>query len=210
MTPWLLFGAGRGVGACLLQRALEGNQPVVLVLRDSAKAAEWRAQGVTVVEGDACDPAVVAQACQAAGPDAVMVSTMGGGAVNYLGHRTLIDGAEQAGISRMLLVTSLGCGDGWPLLSARAKVAFGQAVREKSLAECWLQSSTLDYCIVRPGGLLDVVATHNGKLTQGPATLGLVSRQDVAFALEKLLLEPVFGNQIYNLIDPDLEMPVVR
>lgn len=210
MTPWLLFGAGSGVGACLLQRALEVNQPVVLVLRDSAKAAEWRAQGIAVIEGDACDPAVVAQACQKAGPDAVVVSTMGGGTVNYLGHRTLIDGMEQAGLKRMLLVTSLGCGDGWPLLSARAKVAFGQAVREKSLAECWLQSSTLDYCIVRPGGLLDVVATHNGKLTQGPATLGLVSRQDVAFAVEKLLLEPVFGNQIYNLIDPELEMPVVR
>lgn len=210
MSPWLLFGAGSGVGACLLQRALEVNQPVVLVLRDSAKATEWRRRGISVVEGDACDPTVVAQACDKAGQDAVIVSTMGGGPANYHGHRALIDGAEQAGLKRMLLVTSLGCGDGWPLLSARAKVAFGQAVREKSLAECWLQSSTLDYCIVRPGGLLDVVATHNAELTQGPATLGLVSRQDVAIALEKLLQEPIFGNQIYNIIDPELDMPVVR
>lgn len=169
MTPWLLFGAGSGVGACLLQRALAS---VILVLRDSEQARHWREQGVTVVEGDACEPAVVAEACRMAGSDAVIVSTLGGGSVNYLGHRTLIDGAEQAGLKRMLLVTSLGCGEGWPLLSARAKVAFGLAVREKSLAECRLQSSLLDYAIVRPGGLLDVVATHNGQLTQGPATLG--------------------------------------
>ena len=210
MTPWLLFGAGSGVGACLLQRALTCNQPVILVLRDSEQARQWRERGITVVEGDACDPAVVTQACQAAGVDAVIVSTLGGGTVNYLGHRALIDGAEQAGLKRMLLVTSLGCGDGWPLLSERAKAAFGLAVREKSLAECWLQSSSLDYAIVRPGGLLDVVATHNGQLTQGLATLGLISRQDVAFALEKLLLQPIFGNQIYNVIDPFLEMPAVR
>lgn len=210
MSRWLLFGAGSGVGACLLDRALACKQPVVLVLRDAEKAAHWRARGITVVEGDAGDPEVVAQACQHAGKHAVVISTMGGGTVNYLGHRAVIDGAELAGLRRMLLVTSLGCGDSWPLLSAKAKATFGQAVREKSLAENWLQSSALDYCIVRPGGLLDVVATHNAKLTQGPATLGLVSRQDVAFALEKLLQQPVFGNQVYNLIDPELEMPAIR
>lgn len=76
MTPWLLFGAGSGVGACLLQRALTCNQPVILVLRDSEQARQWRERGITVVEGDACDPAVVTQACQAAGVDAVIVSTL--------------------------------------------------------------------------------------------------------------------------------------
>lgn len=206
---WLLFGAGQGVGACLLQRAIECEQPVVLVLRDAEQAARWRGQGLTVVQGDACNADVVAQACQLAGKSAIVVSTMGGGKVNYQGHRTVIDGAELAGIRRMLLVTSLGCGDGWPQLSARAKAAFGFAVREKSLAESWLQTSTLDYCIVRPGGLLDVVATHNARLTQGTATLGLVSRQDVALAVDRLLQQPVFGNQIYNLIDPELELPAM-
>ena len=40
-----------------------------------------------------------------------------GGAQDYLAHRTVIDEAEKAGISRMILVTSLGCGDSWPFLS---------------------------------------------------------------------------------------------
>ncbi|MFC3396163.1 NAD(P)H-binding protein [Brenneria rubrifaciens] len=206
---WLLFGAGQGVGACLLQRAIECEQQVVLVLRNAQQAEHWRGQGINVVQGDACDADVVAQACRQAGESAIVISTMGGGDVNYQGHRTVIDGAELAGIKRMLLVTSLGCGDSWPQLSARAKAAFGLAVREKSLAECWLQTSTLDHCIVRPGGLLDVVATHNAKLTQGAATLGLVSRQDVALVIDRLLQQPVFGNQIYNLIDPELELPAM-
>ncbi|MEC5343536.1 NAD(P)H-binding protein [Brenneria populi] len=206
---WLLFGAGQGVGGCLLQRAMECEQPVVVVLRDAEQSARWREQGVAVVQGDACDADTVAQACRLAGKEAIVVSTMGGGAVNYLGHRVVIDGAEQAGIKRMLLVTSMGCGEQWPLLSPRAKAAFGLAVREKSLAESWLQTSSLDYCIVRPGGLLDVVATHNARLTQGDAVLGLVSRQDVALAVDRLLQQPVFGNQIYSLIDPDLELPLM-
>lgn len=206
---WLLFGAGNGVGACLLQRALECQQAVVLVLRNPEQVKHWREQGIDVVEGDACDPETVAEACRVAGPLSIVVSTMGGGTVNYQGHRTVIDGAELAGIKRMLLVTSLGCGDSWPLLSPRARAAFGLAVREKSLAESWLQSSTLDHCIVRPGGLRDVAATYNAKLTQGAATLGLVSRWDVALAVAQLLQQPVFGNHIYNLIDPGLTLPVV-
>jgi hypothetical protein len=59
-----------------------------------------------------------------------------GGAQDYLAHRTVIDEAEKAEIKRMILVTSLGCGDSWPFLSPRARAAFGQAVRENR----WLKA----------------------------------------------------------------------
>lgn len=54
----------------------------------------------------------------------------------------------------MVLMTSLGCGDSWAYLSTRYKAAFGQAVREQPLAESWLQTSSLDFAILRPGSLL--------------------------------------------------------
>ena len=145
MTPWLLFGAGgKGVGARTLELALAEQRPVVAVIRHADAATKLAQQGVQVFTGDACDASVVAAACRATGPDALIISTMGG-AQDYLAHRTVIDEAEKAGISRMILVTSLGCGDSWPFLSERAKAAFGQAVREKTLAESWLQTSQLDY-----------------------------------------------------------------
>lgn len=131
MTPWLLFGAGgKGVGARTLELALAEQRPVVAVIRHADAATKLAQQGVQVFTGDACDASVVAAACRAAGPDVLIISTMGG-AQDYLAHRTVIDEAEKAGISRMILVTSLGCGDSWPFLSERAKAAFGQAVREK-------------------------------------------------------------------------------
>ena len=116
MTPWLLFGAGgKGVGARTLELALAEQRPVVAVIRHADAATKLAQQGVQVFTGDACDASVVAAACRAAGPDALIISTMGG-AQDYLAHRTVIDEAEKAGISRMILVTSLGCGDSWQRL----------------------------------------------------------------------------------------------
>lgn len=205
MTPWLIFGAGgSGVGAKTLALALAEPRPVIAVVRHPQVAAELREKGVQVFVGDATDTSVVASACQAAGPDALVVSSMGG-SQDYLAHRTVIDEAEKAAISRMILVTSLGCGDSWPFLSARAKQAFGQAVREKTLAESWLQTSRLDYAILRPGGLLDGEATGNAVRIQGQERHGFVRRADVAAHIHQLATAPALNQQIYSLVDPDLK-----
>lgn len=164
MTPWLLFGAGgKGVGARTLELALAEQRPVVAVIRHADAATKLAQQGVQVFTGDACDASVVAAACRAAGPDALIISTMGG-AQDYLAHRTVIDEAEKAGISRMILVTSLGCGDSWPFLSERAKAAFGQAVREKR----WRKAGCKPASLIMPFSALAVClmvrqrAKHNG------------------------------------------------
>lgn len=164
MTPWLLFGAGgKGVGARTLELALAEQRPVVAVVRHADAATKLAQQGVQVFTGDACDASVVAAACHAAGPDALIISTMGG-AQDYLAHRTVIDEAEKAGISRMILVTSLGCGDSWPFLSERAKAAFGQAVRKKR----WRKAGCKPASLITPFSALAVClmgrqrAKHNG------------------------------------------------
>ena len=202
MATWLMLGAARGTGALLLQHALAHRQPVVALVRKQEDADRLAALNVQVVMGDACDADAVMRVCQVAGPDAVIISTMGG-RHDYLAHRTVIDCAERAGIRRMLMVTSLGCGDGWPTLSDQAKQVFGHAVREKSLAESWLQTSTLAWCILRPGGLLDGEATGKGSLMQHIPVHGCIRRADVALTIVALLAEPL-NNQIYSLVQPGL------
>ncbi|WP_369310321.1 SDR family oxidoreductase [Providencia rettgeri] len=204
MAQWLLFGAGgKGVGSMIAQLAIANKQQTVAVVRNRETAEKLSLQGVHVVVGDACDSQVVTAACQAAGTSATVISTMGG-SQDYLAHRTVIDCAEQAGISRMVLVTSLGCGDSWPYLSLRARAAFGQAVREKSLAESWLQTSSLDFAIVRPGGLLHGEATGKAILQQHVEAHGLVMRADVAEQVYQLATQTILKKQIYSLIQPDL------
>lgn len=204
MAPWLIFGAGgKGIGHLITQQAIAEKRPVVAVVRNRQSAEVLEAQGVQVFIGDACDSEVVKGACHAAGTTATVISTMGG-AQDYLAHRTVIDCAEQAGISRMVLVTSLGCGDSWPYLSARSRAAFGQAVREKSLAESWLQTSSLDYVIVRPGGLLHGEPTGKAILQQKAEVHGLVMRADVAAHVYQLAKSAELSKQIYSVIQPEL------
>ncbi|MCX8957990.1 NAD(P)-binding oxidoreductase [Erwinia psidii] len=204
MATWLILGAARGTGAELVNYAVAHQQPVVVLVRKQEDAERLAAcNHVQAFVGDACDVRSVIQACEAAGPDAVIISTLGGGGQDYTAHRNVIDCAELTGITRMLMVTSLGCGDSWPTLSERAKRAFGQAVREKSLAESWLQTSRLAWTIIRPGGLLNGEATGKGQLRQNAEVHGLIRRADVALAIVALVAQPL-NNQIYSLVEPGL------
>lgn len=203
MKTLLIFGAGSGVGAELVALTAQ-ERPVVALIRNPEQAGALREQGVTVVEGDALNPEDVLQACQMAGADAQIVSTLGGRLSDYTANRLIVDTAEQTGIRQMLLVTSVGCGDSWPTLSDRAKQAFGQAVREKSLAESWLQTSTLAWCILRPGGLLNGEATGKAHLIQTEAH-GRVRRSDVALHIRQLLSSGEGWGEIFALCDSSLD-----
>ncbi|MCZ8499873.1 NAD(P)H-binding protein [Vibrio lentus] len=59
-------------------------------------------------------------------------------------------------------------------------------VREKTLAEAWLTSGTLDYTILRPGGLLDGKTTGDLRvITTGRSAWRDNHRQEVARVLSK-------------------------
>lgn len=139
-----------------------------------------------------------------AGSEARVVSTLGSfrrpQPVDYQGNRHVIDAMEQTGLTRLLLVTSLGCGDSWQCLPERARAAFGHEVRLKSLAESWLQTSALDWTILRPAGLQDGEATGRAELSRGKE----VRRADVAIHGLRLLADETALGQIYAIGDPEL------
>ncbi|WP_429102921.1 SDR family oxidoreductase [Aeromonas veronii] len=209
MPTTLIFGASRGLGRAFTHHALAEGYRVVALVRSPEMATELSALGVEVIEGDALDPAAVQQACIAAGQDAQVVSTLGSFRqvvpVDYQGNRHVIDAMEQAGLKRLLLVTSLGCGDSWQYLPQRARAAFGHEVRLKGLAESWLQTSSLAWTILRPAGLQDGDATGRAELSQDKEVHGLVRRADVAAQGLRLLADETAVGQIYAIGDPELQ-----
>ncbi|CDG20963.1 conserved protein of unknown function [Xenorhabdus poinarii G6] len=204
MKPWLIFGAGKGVGRHLVTIALKQNRPVTALIRHTQQAIELSELGVNVIRGDACDKKSIEKAVTLAGENPIVFSTIGGGDADHHGNMAIIDALEQAQISRLLLVTSIGCGESWKTLSARAKSLFGQSVRHKSLAESYLQTSTLDFTIVRPGGLTDQPGTGHCKRYQEEIH-GMVSREDVAKQLAQMAEDEQTYDQIYALVDPALK-----
>ncbi|QXC39442.1 SDR family oxidoreductase [Aeromonas jandaei] len=209
MPTTLIFGASRGLGRAFTHHALAEGHRVIALVRSPEMATELEALGVEVIEGDALDPAAVLQACARAGQDAQVVSTLGSfrqaAPVDYQGNRHVIDAMEQAGLKRLLLVTSLGCGDSWQYLPQRARAAFGHEVRLKSLAESWLQTSSLAWTILRPAGLQDGDATGRAELSQDKEVHGLVRRADVAAQGLRLLADETAVGQIYAIGDPTLQ-----
>ncbi|MGQ4691115.1 NAD(P)-dependent oxidoreductase [Aeromonas veronii] len=209
MPTTLIFGASRGLGRTFTHHALNQGHRVVALVRSPEMAMELSALGVEVIEGDALDPAAVQQACVLAGQDAQVVSTLGSfrqaEPVDYQGNRHVIDAMDQAGLKRLLLVTSLGCGNSWQYLPERARAAFGHEVRLKSLAESWLQTSSLAWTILRPAGLQDGDATGRAELSQNKEVHGLVRRADVAAQGLRLLADETAVGQIYAIGDPTLQ-----
>ncbi|MGE0973151.1 NAD(P)H-binding protein (plasmid) [Klebsiella sp. WOUb02] len=205
LSPWPIFGASSGVGLSLVQQGLEKSRTIHALVRSPEKSAMLRAMGVNVIEGDAVNAKQVEQACVSAGANARIISTLGSLQADYAGNRLVIDTAERCGMKYMLLVTSIGCNETWGTLSARALQSFGHAVREKSLAESWLRTSSLHWCIVRPGGLKHGGASGRSIRIEGEAH-GLIYRSDVAQQICQLIDDEHAYGHTYALIDPTLKL----
>lgn len=208
MKTLLIFGVSPklGTGYQISQLAIQ-CQPkwrCIVLVRDADFAQQLLQQGIEAHVGDASDVSTVKKICDLAGADATIISTLGGSTGNYIAQRIIIDCAEQVGIKQMVLVTSLGCGDSWPTLSTRAKQAFGQVVREKSLAEVWLQTSKLNYLILRPGGLVDGDATGNGCCYYQQEVHGFIHRTELAKLIINKIDDQQLDNRAYSVIEPDL------
>lgn len=184
MKRVVIWGASSGLGLAIAQYFADKGTQVIGVARNPDKNPELKAICHSTFTCDATVATEVNAVVEQLNQDDIIISTMGSFRadipVDYLGHRHLIDAACHASLKRFVLVTSLGCGDSWQYLSERSKAGFGGVVREKSLAEAWLQTSDLDYTIIRPGGLKDGDVTGNGVLVEPKEVHGLVYRQEVA------------------------------
>jgi uncharacterized protein YbjT (DUF2867 family) len=174
------------------------------LIRNPAQEADLRAAGIEPVlcdlEGDGDVAAAVRGAdavvfAAGAGPgsgDARKTTMDLGGAVK------LIEAAKAEGISRYLIVSSMGA-DKAPEDGAEG---FGAYLRAKFEADEAVRASGLDYTVVRPGGLTDdpgtglvSVAEHLGR--------GQIPRADVAAVLLACLDSPSTIGRSFDLTSGD-------
>jgi putative NADH-flavin reductase len=190
----LVFGATGGTGRALLSQGQEqGHQMTAFVRNPAALEAQ---PGLTIVQGDVTDAAAVSRAV--AGHEAVL-SALGprGGQYGVLpgGVQNIVAAMSQAGVRRLIHVSSLGVGDsltqmGWVARQIVVPLFLRKALDEKEIEEGIIRASDLDWIIARPGGLEDGPRTGVYRcLTDPREKVGQprIARADVAdFMLQNL------------------------
>ncbi len=193
----LVFGATGGTGRALLDQGLAQGHQMTAFVRNSA-ALEPRA-GLAIVQGDVTDAMAVGRAV--AGHEAVL-SALGPRSGQYGvlpgGVQNIVAAMSQAGVRRVIHVSSFGVGDslaqmGWVARQVFVPLFLRKALDEKEIEEGIIRASDLDWIIARPGGLEDGPRTGVYRCITDPrekVSQPRIARADVAdFILQNLVDE---------------------
>jgi nucleoside-diphosphate-sugar epimerase len=210
-------GGSRGVGRQIVEQLVakgDGTQ-VVCMVRDAAVAKELNSMnGVTAVIGDAVDQKTVENcmdSCDAA------ITTLGGKVnpdeslndrIDYIGNNNVIESAGILGVTRVILVTSVGCGSSQQACPPKVYETLKDRLEAKSKAENVLQRyyTNTNWTIIRPGGLKSEPMTNKAILTQDASAIGTIHRADLArLVLEALESDKATERKILTAIDPSIE-----
>lgn len=191
--------------------AAAGTQVVALARSDAAIAELNAIDGVTAIKGDAFDYKSVEGAMD--GCDAA-ITLLGRGAnaagdekrVDYEGNSNVIEAAGILGVTRVVLVTSIGCGSSKDAVPPSVLETLKDALTAKERAENVLIKyyTNTNWTIIRPGGLKSEPATRNAILSEDKLAIGTIHREDVAELVLKALTSSKTEKKILSAIDPTI------
>jgi nucleoside-diphosphate-sugar epimerase len=198
----VLVAGGHGQVALRLLKLLadRGHRGRGLI-RNPAHAADLEAVGADPVLCDleADDPrphlgsaqAIVFAAGAGPGSGAERKKTVDlGGAVK------LIEAAQELGVARYVMVSSMGTSD--PSAGGEAMRPYLQAKRD---ADDALMASGLDWTIVRPGRLTDAPGTGTVDAARALGRRGEITRDDTALVLAGVLERPGLARVAFDVLE---------
>ncbi len=161
---------------------------------DGAEAVLCDLESETVEGGvgeavEACD-AIVFAAGAGPGSGAARKETM-----DFGGAAKLVEAAENRGVRRYLMLSSMGAGD--PEAGSEAMRPY---LRAKARADERLRESGLDYTIVRPGSLTDEEGTGRVEAAEHLGRRGEIPREDVARTLAAALESPNTSGKTFEVL----------
>lgn len=204
-------GGSKGVGRIVIDKLLEKESKVVALVRSEEVATELNAiDGVTAIVGDAFDQKTVENAMD--GCDAA-ITTLGGSTndagdkrVDYDGNNNVIESAGILGVQRMILVTSIGCGDSKEAAPPSVYEVLKDVLAAKEKAENILIKyyTNSNWTIIRPGGLVSEPATNKAILTENNSVIGNIYREDVASLVVQALDSAKAERKVLSALDPSI------
>jgi uncharacterized protein YbjT (DUF2867 family) len=205
----VVIAGGHGQIALRLTRLLAGRgDTVVGIVRNPDHVADVRAAGGDGAVLDLEHTTVEDLAAVVTGADAVVFAAgagPGSGAprkdtVDRAAAVLLADAAEAAGVRRYVQVSAMG-------LDRADDPAMGEVfaayLRAKAAADDDLRARSLEWTVLKPGGLTDDPATGTVTLAAS-VPRGAVTRDDVAAVLAGLLDRPATAGKTLELVGGDV------
>ncbi|KAK9807122.1 hypothetical protein WJX73_007743 [Symbiochloris irregularis] len=216
--PAVVAGAAGGTGKAIVQRLIQEGVPVRALVRNLSAAAAvlpGAENNVELFQGDVYKFSTLPAVLE--GSQTLFIATgarpgldpFGPYNVDYQGTLNLLAAAQQAGVTKLVLISSIGVDDVFFPLNLFFGVVFW-----KKRAEEAIQRSGIDYTIVRPGGLRDEPPGNEapGRIVmEGPSSFGLppgkrsgsILRRQVAEVAVEAAIEPGASRKVVEIItDP--------
>jgi uncharacterized protein YbjT (DUF2867 family) len=207
MGNWtiLVLCADCDTGYRLVQLALQSDHHVVAAIRHYTDGSRYERMGADVIKVDPTRQQDVAAMFANMNPQGVAITCVLGGTpqLNSQGNINVINAAEEIGIRRFLLVTSIGCGDSADAVDEIVKAFAGKALTAKTWAERQLQSTDMDWTIIRAGSIFRRNFNGGGILLESRTVSGLINADELGDVVFQALLSPRTKKKILAAVDAD-------
>ncbi|MBM4197806.1 MAG: SDR family oxidoreductase [Gammaproteobacteria bacterium] len=199
----IIFGGDSEPGDRVTMKALANGLDVVSVVRGRRATDGPKRNGLATT---LCEPAdrdsVERVFADRRGEGFAVVAILGGSPqVNSQGNIHVINAAAAAGVRRLVLTTSIGCGDSAAVIDPFVKAVAGRAIRAKEWAENHLRTTDLDWTIVRAGGTTRRPGTGTAILTDSKVVTGYISLTDLGDMLWLALTSPATHGRALAAVD---------
>jgi uncharacterized protein YbjT (DUF2867 family) len=201
----IVGGSGKVAKHLIRQLHARGDEAVA-IFRNPDRYDELAELGAIPVVLDIEKASLSELANAFAGCDAVVFSAGAGGgdaartrAVDFDGAVSAINAATLAHVPRFVMVSAIGAGNAPSADVSDSMRPYYEAKHDADLA---VQASTLEYTILRPGGLTDDAAT--GLVTLGDTVeRGSIPREEVAAVIVAALYDPRTIGHAWELVAGD-------
>ncbi|MGB5634644.1 MAG: SDR family oxidoreductase [Waterburya sp.] len=198
----LVAGATGKTGRQIVRQLIDKGFPVIALVRDQAKAKAILPTTTKLIVGDVLQPETFESALADC---SVLICATGASPsfdptgpykVDFQGTKNLVDAAKKQNIEHFILVSSLCVSKFFHPLNL-----FWLILYWKKQAENYIQSSSIDYTIVRPGGLKDEDNSDNIIMSKADSLFeGSIPRPKVAQVCVEALLQPQAKSTIVEIV----------
>jgi len=201
-----VLGASGRTGIYVIQELQSRDSNIRAFSRNIEKAKENVSGNFEWVYADVTKPETLTVALQ--GVD-ILISTIGstGGdnseLIDYQGSINFVDAAKESGVKHIIYMSSIGAGGAENFSTVILNLVTDKAMKWKSLGEEYIRNSSINFTIVRPGGLRGDPGALGIKLAQGDQIIGWIPRGDVASVLVESIYNPDALNKTFEVINDE-------